>query len=138
MEIQGGIKMNSIQLIGRLTEQVELKQTQSGIPVCAFALAVKRPHSKDVTDFLNCVAWRHTAEFISKYFGKGQMIAITGCLTSRKYEDKDGNKRTAYEVVVDNAEFCGSKNPQNENEGTSYDQEEPQFEEISLDDELPF
>lgn len=88
--------MNSICLTGRLTDDVELKQTPSGVSVCSFTLAVKRPNVKDTTDFINCVAWRGTAEFISRYFGKGNKIEVNGVLTSRKYEDK--NKKNAHSV----------------------------------------
>lgn len=101
--------MNSINLIGRLTADVELKTTQSGISVCSFSIAVDRPNVKDTTDFINCVAWRSTAEFISKYFRKGNRIAVTGILTSRTYQDQNGKNRTAFEVVIDRAEFCESK-----------------------------
>lgn len=101
--------MNSIQLIGRLTADVELKQTTSGISVCQFNLAVDRPRVKDTTDFIPCVAWRGTAEFICKYFKKGNKIALNGVLTSRKWEDNEGNKRTVYEVLAENVEFCESK-----------------------------
>lgn len=136
--------MNQIALTGRLTNDVELKATASGISVCSFTIAVARPHVKDTTDFINCVAWRQTAEFITRYFHKGKMIAVNGVLTSRKYEDKDGNKRTAFEVVIDNAEFCGDTKgesaqkpagtPQNAAEPTNA----PQFEEVCGDDDLPF
>lgn len=101
--------MNNICLMGRLSADVELKQTQSGVSVCSFTLAVNRPNVKDTTDWINCVAWRGTAEFITRYFRKGNMIAITGVLTSRKHQDNNGNNRTAFEVVVDRAEFCESK-----------------------------
>ena len=76
--------MNSIQLIGRLTADVELKQTQSGVSVCQFNIAVDRPKVRDTTDFIPCVAWRNTAEFICKYFRKGNKIALNGVLTTRK------------------------------------------------------
>lgn len=121
--------MNSICLSGRLTADVELKQTQSGVPVCSFTIAVQRPNVKNTTDFIDCVAWRHNAEFVSQYFKKGQMIALTGSLTTRKFEDKNGNKRTAYEVVCDRCEFCGGKE-------TSGDQ--PNFEMIDVNGDLPF
>lgn len=101
--------MNSIQLIGRLTADVELKQTQSGISVCQFNLAVDRPRVKDTTDFIPCVAWRGTAEFICKYFGKGNKIALNGVLTTRKWQDQQGNNRIAYEVLAESVEFCESK-----------------------------
>lgn len=101
--------MNNISLVGRLTADPELKQTQSGISVTSFSIAVDRPGSQDTTDFIPVVAWRQTAEFVCKYFRKGQRIGLTGKLTSRQYEDKHGNKRTAYEVVADRVEFVESK-----------------------------
>lgn len=124
--------MNNICLMGRLSADVELKQTQSGVSVCSFTLAVNRPNVKDTTDWINCVAWRGTAEFITRYFRKGNMIAITGVLTSRKYQDNNGNNRTAFEVVVDRAEFCESKG----NDATA--QLTPNLEEMQKDDDLPF
>lgn len=135
--------MNSINLIGRLTADVELKTTQSGVPVCSFTIAVKRPNVKDTTDFINCVAWRSTAEFISKYFSKGKLIALTGILTGRSYEDQNGKKRTAYEVVVERAEFCDSKadakNATTTNdEKTATTTNDANFEEIADGDDLPF
>lgn len=101
--------MNHGSYVGRLTADPELKQTQNRIGVCSFTLAIDRPGTRDKTDFINFVAWRQTAEFICKYFRKGQKIALTGYLTSRQYEDKNGNQRTAFEVVVDRAEFVESR-----------------------------
>ena len=105
--------MNSICLMGRLTGDPELKTTQNGVSVTSFSVAVDRAYrSKEQerqTDFINCVAWRNTAEFISRYFRKGQRIALQGSLQSRKYTANDGSQRTVYEVVVDNAFFCESK-----------------------------
>ena len=105
--------MNTICLMGRLTTEPELKTTQTGVSVISFTLAVDRAYkAKDEerqTDFINCVAWRGTAEFISKHFHKGQRLALTGSLQSRKYTDKDGNNRTAFEVVADQAFFAESK-----------------------------
>ncbi len=124
--------MNSIQLIGRLTSDVELKQTQSGLSVCSFTVAVDRPKVKDTTDFIPCVAWRQTAEFVSKYFNKGSKIALNGVLTSRKYQDQNGNNRTAFEVVVDNVEFVESK------QNAIDVKKEPEFEELPDDKDLPF
>ena len=72
--------------------------------MATFTLAVSRPRTKDTTDWINCVAWRQSAEFLSRYTKKGDLIAVAGMLTARKYEDKDGNKRTAYEVVCDRVE----------------------------------
>lgn len=105
--------MNTVVLMGRLTKNPELRQTQSGTDVTQFTIAVNRRY-KDAngeypTDFINCVAWRQTAGFISKYFAKGAMIAVAGTLQTRKYTDKQGAERTATEVVVDNAEFTGEK-----------------------------
>lgn len=129
--------MNVVVLTGRLTDDVELKVTTSGVHVCRFTLAVRRPNVKDTTDFINCIAWRGTAEFISKYFSKGNKIEITGVLTSRKFEDKDGNKRTVVEVVVNTAEFAESKSA-DAKPAPSYNNNSANYEELSADDELPF
>lgn len=105
--------MNHIVLMGRLTRDPELRHTQSNIPVASFTLAVDRGYAKAggerQTDFINCVAWRERAEFISKYFTKGQMCAVTGSLQMRDWQDRDGNKRISAEVVTDNIYFTGSK-----------------------------
>lgn len=93
--------MNSINLVGRLTADPELKTTNSGKSVCSFTLAVSRPRVKDTTDFINVVAWNQSAEYLANYGHKGSLVAVTGVLTSRKYDDKDGNHRTAFEVVCD-------------------------------------
>lgn len=99
--------MNNCSFMGRITQDIELKNTPNGVAVCSFNIAVDRPRSKEkVTDFFTVVAWRNTAEFICKYFRKGQKIALTGMLTTRKWEDQNGNKRISYEIVADNAEFC--------------------------------
>lgn len=133
--------MNHGSYVGRLTADPELKQTQGGISVCSFTLAIDRPKTRDKTDFINFVAWRQTAEFICKYFRKGHKIALTGYLTSRQYEDKNGNKRTAFEVVVDLAEFAESKKS---SDGWNVSAEPPAyqnpqgFEEIPDEDDLPF
>ena len=148
--------MNSICLMGRLTGDPELKTTQSGVSVTSFSVAVDRAfRSKDQerqTDFINCVAWRGTAEFITRYFRKGQRIALHGSLQSRSYTANDGSKRTVFEGVVDNAFFCESKGGQAVG-APNYDSQIPQvsearpafstantgdFEEILTDEELPF
>lgn len=103
--------MNINAYIGRFTEDPELRSTTTGKFCTRFTLAVKRPYSKDATDFINFVAWEKTAENICKFFTKGKMIAIRGYLTSRKIEDKNGNKRTAFEVVCEEFDFCESKKP---------------------------
>ena len=96
--------MNIVTITGRLGADVELRQTQQGVSVATFSLAVSRPRTKDTTDWIECVAWRQSAEFLSRYTKKGDLIAVAGMLTVRKYEDKNGNKRTAYEVVCDRVE----------------------------------
>ena len=103
---------NLVVLTGRLTADPELKTTQRGISVTSFSVAVNRPYrtgEEQQTDFINVVAWRKTAEFIAKYFKKGNMIGIEGSIQTRKYTDKNGNNRTAFEVVVNNAQFVESK-----------------------------
>jgi single-strand DNA-binding protein len=103
--------MNNITITGRLTADPELKQTQSGLAVTSFNVAVDRNYTakgqEKQTDFFTVVAWRGTAEFICKYFTKGRLILINGEMQSRKYTDKDGNNRTAWEVLADKVEFMG-------------------------------
>ena len=105
--------MNKAFLIGRLTRDPELRMTQSQIPVATFTIAVDRKFKdqsgEKQTDFINIVAWRGTAEFVQKYFQKGSKIVVIGSMQVRNYEDKDGNKRTATEIVADEVEFAESK-----------------------------
>lgn len=105
--------LNCVVLMGRLIADPELRTTASGLSVVSFRIAVDRDYAKQgeerQTDFINVVAWRSTADFVSRYFHKGSMIAVQGSLQSRNYEDKNGNKRTAYEVVASSVNFCGSK-----------------------------
>ena len=109
--------MNSIIIKGRLTADPELKHTQNDTAVCSVNVAVDRPYSKDKeVDFFTVVFWRQAAEFVYKYFSKGQEILVQGEMQSRKYEDKEGNNRTAWEVKADRVEFCGSKS-QNSDDG---------------------
>ena len=122
--------MNTVSITGRLAADPELKKTQNGTSVCSFRLAVRRPRVKDVTDWLDCVAWRQSAEYLKQYGSKGSMVAVSGQLTSRNYETKDGSKRTAIEVVCDNVELIGdnkSEKPVN-----------VEFEDIDDTGELPF
>lgn len=108
--------LNNVILMGRLTAGPELKQTYNGVSVLSFCIAVDRPCSKDgnqQADFINIVAWRQTAEFVSKYFSKGQMIALEGCIQTRPYEDKNGNNRIAFEVIARRVCFCGGKSNDN-------------------------
>ena len=101
--------INRVILMGRICHDVELKQTPSGVSVCSFRIAVNRnfvvKDGKQQADFIDIVAWRQNAEFVSKYFAKGKMIIVEGSIQTRKYEDKNGNKRTAVEVVADNVQF---------------------------------
>lgn len=154
--------MNRVILVGRLTADPELKQTPNGISVCSFSIAVNRPYSSKngdrQADFINIVAWRAQAEFVSKYFAKGNQIGIDGSIQTRNYTDKDGNKRTAFEVVADNISFIESKAASQQNRsndyGNDYSRPQPQhqadpapvtysngdaadFAEID-DDDLPF
>lgn len=105
--------LNSAVIMGRLTADPELRTTTTGIAVTSFSVAVDRRYKSQgeekQTDFINVVAWRQTAEFVSRYFHKGSMIAVQGSIQTRNYEDKNGNKRTAFEIVADNVSFCGSK-----------------------------
>lgn len=105
--------LNRIVLLGRLTADPETKQTPNGVSVATFTIAVDRNFTakgqEKQTDFIPCVAWRATADFIGKYFQKGSLIAVDGSLQTRKFTDKQGNNRTAYEVIVDQVSFAGSK-----------------------------
>lgn len=105
--------MNKAILVGRLTADPELKSTTSGINVCSFSVAVNRrfakPGEERKADFINCVAWRQTAEFICRYFSKGRMIGLVGSIQTRDWTDAEGKKRYATEVVVDEAYFTESK-----------------------------
>ena len=100
-------------MIGRLTKDPELKQAQSGVSVCSFTLAVDRRYQKEgeerQADFISCVAWRNTADFIAKFFSKGARIALEGSIQSRSWKDGDGNKRYVTEVIAEHAEFCESR-----------------------------
>ena len=99
-------------IMGRITHDLEIRQTQSGVAVLQFTVAVDRNYSKDrekQTDFINCVAWRNTAEHIGKWFSKGRMIAIDGHLQTRSYEDKNGTKHYVTEIMVDSVYFTGEK-----------------------------
>lgn len=110
--------MNQIVIMGRLTADPERRETTNGTQVARFTVAVQRDFSKDETDFLPVVAWKHTAEFISRYFTKGQMIALTGRLQTNNYTDKQGNKRTAFEIVADRVYFAGNNKQKGGNTNT--------------------
>lgn len=138
--------LNSVCLMGRLTADPELKSTQSGVSVCSFRIAVDRTYQpkgqEKQTDFINIVTWRSTAEFVSRYFRKGQLVAVQGSIQTSQYTDRDGNKRTAFDVVADNVFFAEKKAESGETkQGAGYDHSpdiQGDFEEIVGNDELPF
>ena len=139
------MSMNITILTGRLTGDPELKYTQNNIPVCSFTIAVnrnRRANEEQQSDFINIVAWRQTAEFISKYFQKGSLIGIEGSIQTRKYTDKNGNNRTAFEVVAKEAQFVESKKDKpTETEPAFSDTNDGDFIEIPAnagDGDLPF
>lgn len=135
---------NKVILIGNLTKDVELKQTPNGVSVCSFDIAVNRKINKDEVDFITIVAWRQQAEFVWKYFKKGQAILVCGQIQTRSYTDKQNNKRTAVEVVADEVSFVGNKESSSEAKNepympTAYTSNSQNFEEIdSGDADLPF
>lgn len=113
--------LNCIVIMGRLVRDPELRRTGSGIAVASFTVAVERDFAQNgqkETDYIDCVAWRQTGEFVSKYFAKGSMIALKGRLQGRDWNDKDGNKRRSWEIQVDNAYFGSSKNSQENGHST--------------------
>ena len=106
-------RMNTVCITGRFTKDPEVKQTPSNISVVSFSLAVDRDYATNgerVTDFIDCVAWRKTAEFIGNYFSKGKEVAVVGTLQTRSFDDQKGNKRKVTEVVVEKVNFIGSRN----------------------------
>jgi len=105
--------MNKVYLIGNLTRDPELTETNSGIPVCRFAIAVNRPYSnggEKLTDFFNITVWRNQAENCGKYLKKGSKVAVVGSLQNRSYEDKEGNKRQVTDIIANEVEFLSTKN----------------------------
>ncbi|MBR5515532.1 MAG: single-stranded DNA-binding protein [Clostridia bacterium] len=145
---------NKVILGGRLTADPELRQTPQGISVTSFSIAVNRPYSKNAeqqqADFINCVAWRSNADFITRYFRKGSSICVTGSLQTRTWTDQQGQKRYATDVVVSEATFVDSRNESGFTSAapvadsysapaySSTEEEAPKFEELSSDDDLPF
>jgi single-strand DNA-binding protein len=136
--------LNKVIIIGRLTADPELRQTQSGISSCRFTVAVNRRIADKNTgerqaDFISCTAWRQTAEFVSRYFKKGSMICVEGSLRTGSYTDRNHPDVTHYttDVMVDNVEFCGSKS-ENSNTANSDFSDLSEFEEIIGDEDTPF
>ena len=147
--------LNVVVLTGRLTADPELRHTPNDIAVTSFTIAVNRkfarPGEERQTDFIDIVAWRNTAEFVCKYFKKGQLISIEGSIQTRSYQDKDGNKRKAFEVVAKDAQFAESKKSADANSLESGDSSyesvnnssyssgsQEDFQTIESDDDLPF
>lgn len=134
---------NLVILKGRLTADPELKTTPNGKSVCSFTLAVDRGFGDNkVTDFLTCVAWEQRAEFIRKYFAKGNEIRILGEINTRKWQDKNGNNRTSYEIRVNESGFCGNKTSLQGNSAdplVDINNKINEFADIgAVDDDLPF
>ena len=160
--------LNNVVLMGRLTADPELRHTPNDVAVTSFTLAVNRSYVKAgaerVTDFIDVVAWRSNAEFVSKYFHKGQLVAVQGSLQTRSYQDKEGNRRKAFEIVADAVHFAESKkdsqptfsgdtnsvsttNSESTNNLFEEKKEEPiayangdddAFKQVPMDDDLPF
>lgn len=118
--------LNKAILIGRFTKDPELRSTPQGTSTCSFSIAVDRNYAKAgserQTDFINCVAWRQTAEFITKYFAKGNLVCVEGSIQTRSWKDNDGNNRYATEVVVDQVYFVESKKSAQASQGGAYSQ----------------
>ena len=130
---------NKVILMGRLTANPELKQSTNGTSVTSFTLAVDRKGKDTPCDFITVVAWRQTAEFICKYFGKGQAILVCGELQTRTWKDNQGNNRYATEVVANEVSFCESKNNAETNSSPSYSNAtQGKFEGVDRDSDLPF
>ncbi len=147
---------NKVILIGNMVADPELKQTPNGISVCRFRLAVQRKYAKSAeqgqqtADFLDVVAWRQSAEFVSKYFKKGSPILVCGQIQSRNWEDKDGSKRYTVEIIADEVSFVSSRSDENRTESQQYNGSSNystpaytsnsglNFEEVTSDDNLPF
>lgn len=131
------LNLNKVILGGRLTADVEQQATPNGVAVAKFTIAINRRGNNNETDFINCVAWRNTAEFISKYFAKGSSICIVGTLQRRTYKDKDGNNRSITEVIADEALFVDSKSDAGQAPRFEHPTA-PNFEDLSEDDDIPF
>lgn len=130
--------MNQCQLMGRLVRDPELKYTPQGTAVTSFTLAVDRRFNRDKADYINIIAWRQTAEFVAKHFAKGQRVAVVGSIQTRSWEDNEGRKRKAVEVVADSVYFADAKK---DAEAGSYDANayaSGDFEEVGEDEDIPY
>ena len=140
--------LNHLVIMGRFTKDPELRRTDSGVAVASFTVAVDRDfknNGETETDFIDCVAWRNTGEFVSKYFTKGRMAVVSGRLQIRKWKDKDGNNRNSAELVADNVYFGDSKKEENsQNVANGYSGGEPTYQQADFttlnddDSQLPF
>ena len=137
--------LNVVAIMGRLVADPTLRQTQSGKDVASFTIACDRNRKDAPADFIPVTAWDKTADFVSRYFSKGSMIAVTGRLQSRNYQDKNGNNRTAIEIVAQNVSFCGEKKqetkpfqPANENALNFAQGGNDDFAPVEDADDLPF
>lgn len=143
--------MNKAIMMGRLAADPELRRTANDTAVTSFTIAVNRQYAKEgntPTDWIDCVAWKQSAEFIYKHFHKGKMILIEGSMQTRSYEDREGNKRKATELVVDRAEFCGDKieSPLGEYKARTFEpggfdttgDNDEEFTALTPNDDLPF
>lgn len=137
---------NKVFITGNVANEIELKSTNDGTAVTTFNVAVRRPRKKDVTDFFTVVCWQNNAEFVSRYFSKGSGIEVTGVLTQRSYTDKNGSKRYAVEIQAEEIDFGKStKVASTETTATAttpknnpYTEPAQGYQEIGMDDELPF
>ena len=130
--------INNVVIMGRLTKDAEERKTSNGKTVCSFCVAVNDDFNKDKTYYLDIIAWDKKAEFVIKYFRKGSMIAVQGRLATRTWEDKNGSKHKAVEIVADNVSFCGEKK---EATHSSVDVPPPadnEYRDIPDDEDLPF
>jgi len=130
------MSMNLVAIMGRITNDIEVKKTPSNLSVARFNVAVDRPKKQGEekkTDFITVVAWRDTAEFCGKYFSKGKMIAVVGSIQTGSYE-KDGVKRNTFEIVADNVSFCGDKGESK----PAQEEKDPLLIDADEDDDLPF
>lgn len=135
------MSLNHIVLMGRMVKDPEKRTTASGVSVCNFTIAVERDYKNGderVADFVECVAWRGAADFVEKYMGKGRMVVVSGSLQSKKWQDKDGNNRTSWEVQATNVYFADSKKDGAEQSSPATTQT-PGYEDLGNDESvLPF
>lgn len=138
------LNLNKVILCGRVTADIELKQTPSGLSVCSFSLAINRKVAKDQpqkADFIKCVAWRQTAEFISRYFKKGSSLCVVGSIQTRTWKDDNGYARESTEILVEEAMFVDSKNDVGSHDAPTpafQAPTAPKFEDLKTDEDLPF